>query len=463
MDFMDDNFLLRNKPAVQLYHGYAKHIPVIDYHCHVSPEEIAEDLHYGNLTQVWLNGDHYKWRIVRANGIDENYVTGNASDYDKFLCYADAVSKSAGNPLYHWTHLELQRYFNCNLVLNKQNAPAIWDICNKVLQDGLSVRKMIRRYNVKVICTTDDPADDLRWHKKIREDKSFDVKVLPAFRPDKALNIDSSGFSDYINLLSEVSNTSIDSLEKLLLALESRIEFFSDMGCKLSDHALTHCFYRHDTKMAADAFKKRLSGETLSIVEIECYKTELLLFFAKSFSEHDWTMQLHYGAIRNVNSDMFERLGPDTGFDCIGAADNSNGLSRLLDGISRYCRIPRIIVYSINPNDNTIIDSIIGCFQTADSVNRLQHGSAWWFSDTKTGMESHLNSLASTGVLGNFIGMLTDSRSFLSYTRHEYFRRILCNYIGTLIENGEYPPEIEFAGKMVSDISYTNAERYFSF
>ena len=463
MEFINDDFILKNEHAITLYHNYAKKMPIIDYHCHVNPKEIAEDLHYENLTQVWLKGDHYKWRIIRANGVDESLITGDSSDYNKFLCYAEAVSKSVGNPLYAWTHLELKRYFDCDLILNKENAPRIWEICNKVLQDGLSVRKMIEMYNVKTICTTDDPIDDLRWHKIIKDDKSFNVKVLPAFRPDKAFNIESSGFNEYISILSTVTNIKIAGLDDLFSALLNRIEYFSNVGCKLSDHALKSCFFRRDKGKAETALKKAMTNNNLTDEEVESYQTELLLFFAKVFAQKDWTMQLHYGAIRNVNSKMFNILGPDTGYDSIGSSDNSLGLAKLLDGMSLNYKLPRIVVYSINPNDNAMIDSIIGSFQTGDLINPIQHGCPWWFNDTKLGIENYLSTLSSIGVLGNIVGMLTDSRSFLSYTRHEYFRRILCNYIGSLVENGEYPNDIEYLGKIVEDISYSNAVNYFKF
>ncbi len=462
--FMDDDFLLKNKTSVQLYHEYAKQMPIIDYHCHVSPREISEDLQYENIAQVWLSGDHYKWKLIRSNGIPERLITGNeASDWEKFLQFAKTLPLAIGNPLYHWTHLELKRYFDCDLQLNPENANEIWDLCNQKLRSGFGVRQMIQQSNVEVICTTDDPADSLEWHMSIAEDKGFDVSVLPAFRPDKAMNLESEVFLDYLKKLSASSEIEIKSFEDLLEALDKRIEFFDKMGCKVSDHALEYCFCSRNKDEAILAFEKGLRGETLTLSEIESYKTELLLFFAERFNKLGWTMQIHYGALRNINTKMMKKLGPDTGFDAISSRDSSKGLAELLDAIEQNSGLPKMILYSLNPNDNAMIMSIIGCFQGTETHGKLQHGSAWWFNDTKTGMKDQIRNLASGGILGNFIGMLTDSRSFLSYTRHEYFRRILCNLLGKLVEDGEYPNDMTYLGDLVQDICYRNAKRYFAF
>ena len=463
MSFINENFLLLNETSKILYHEYANDMPIVDYHCHIDPKEIAGDKRYENLTQVWLSGDHYKWRLMRANGADESEVTGDSSDWTKFMRYAEVLPKAAGNPLYHWTHLELKRYFDCDLTLNPSTAKEIWEHCGKVLRDGLSVRRIITGSNVEIICTTDDPADDLKWHKAIAEDDSFPVRVLPAMRPDKAMSPERDGFADYIGLLSETSGVHIASFDDVFPALGKRIEHFNNSGCRLSDHALDYCFYRRDKNAAESAFKKAMNGEKPTRKETESYKTELLLFLAERYRNSGWVMQIHFGALRNANSIMTKSIGPDSGFDCVSAVDSSSGLVKLLDAISTEGGLPKTILYSVNPNDNAMIMSAAGCFLTADGGGSVRHGSAWWFNDTKHGMLEHMTNLASIGVLGNFLGMLTDSRSFLSYTRHEYFRRILCGFIGELIEKGEYPDDIETAGKMVRDISYNNAVNYFGF
>ena len=463
MSFMDEDFLLNTKTSQRLYHGFAEHMPIVDYHCHVSPKEIAEDISYENLTQAWLYGDHYKWRLMRADGADESEVTGNAPDKDKFMRYARTLPKAAGNPLYHWTHLELKRYFDCSLVLNPQNAQRIWEECNGKLSGELSVKKIIAKSNVEVICTTDDPVDDLKWHKETAADAGFKTRVYPAMRPDKALNIEKDGFQDYINSLGQAGGVSINTLEDLFSALENRMDYFDKAGCRLSDHALDYCFCRPDKKAAAFAFERALKGEKPSREEIQSYKTELLMFLARNYLSRGWVMQLHFGAMRNANSAMAKLLGSDTGYDCISAKDSSAGLVRLLDAIASDGGLPKLIVYSVNPNDNIMIDAAIGCFQDSSFPGKIQHGSAWWFNDTRTGILEHLKTSAAVGVLGNFIGMLTDSRSFLSYPRHEYFRRILCGYIGGLMEKGEYPCDMDAAGEMVKDISYNNAVNYFGF
>lgn len=461
--FMDKDFLLDNKTAKKLYHNYSSKMPIIDYHCHINPKEIADDKKYQNITQVWLYGDHYKWRAIRSNGIDEKYITGNSSDYEKFKKWAETLPKLIGNPLYHWTHLELQRYFGYHGILNGETAKEVWDICNKKLET-MSVREIIKSSDVKVICTTDDPVDSLEYHKVIAEDDSFDVKVLPAFRPDKAMNIQKSEFIDYIDKLSAASEIEINSFESIKKALSNRISYFDNNGCKACDHGLDYmvCKIVSDNEVNS-ILKKRIKGEPLNEIEIEQYKTALLLFLGKEYAKRDWVMQLHYSALRNNNTIMFEKTGPDTGFDAISTKDSSQGLSDLLNTLDMKNSLPKTIVYSLNPNDNAMIGSIIGCFQSTDAQGKIQHGAPWWFNDTKEGMIQQMKDLANLSLLGNFIGMLTDSRSFLSYTRHEYFRRIMCNLIGQWVENGEYPDDEDTLKKIIQDISYNNTKKYFNF
>lgn len=464
-NFMCEDFLLSNDTAKKLYHDYAAKMPVIDYHCHINPKEIAENRKFNTITEVWLGGDHYKWRGMRSNGIDEKYITGDASARDKFQKWAETLTKAIGNPLYHWAHLELKKYFGYNGVLNRNTAEEVWTLCNeKLVSPELSVRGIIETSNVKLICTTDDPIDSLEYHVAIKNDPTCKVKVLPAFRPDKAVNVDSPAFISYIEKLGEVCSTTIDSLESLFSALRSRIDFFDSLGCKASDHGLDYVPYHPASLDEINSiFKKALSGKTVSADEAEKYKTALLIFFGKEYAKHGWVMQLHYGAIRNTNSKMFEKLGPDTGFDCIDTTGCAKGIVGLLNALLAEDLLPKTVLYSLNPNDNEVLGTILGCFQGPETAGKIQHGSAWWFNDTKTGMIKQMTDLANLSLLGNFIGMLTDSRSFLSYTRHEYFRRILCNLIGTWVENGEYPNDIETLGRMVQDISYNNTVRYFGF
>ncbi|MCL2634010.1 MAG: glucuronate isomerase [Oscillospiraceae bacterium] len=403
--FLCDNFLLSNKTAETLYHDYAVKMPIFDYHCHVDPQEIAEDRAYDNIAQLWLGGDHYKWRIMRANGVSEEYVTGNADDYDRFMKFAEVLPRSIGNPIYHWTHLELKRYFDCDLILNPENAHKIWEICNEKLRKGLTVRKIIKASNVTAIGTTDDPDDSLEWHIKMKNDSSWDVNVIPTFRPDRLLN----------------SDRPIDEIKAHLI---ERMDYFNEHGCCIADHGLSH---------------------------ISTPDNELLLFCANEYAKRSWVMQLHFNVHRDVNSRMFNKIGANTGFDCISTQDN-NALAGLLNNIEN---LPKTILYSLNPADNMFLATLAGCFPN------MQFGAAWWFNDTKAGMIEQLTAYANAGVLGNFIGMLTDSRSFLSYTRHEYFRRILCNLLGTWVENGEYPADTETLGEVVRDICYNNAFKYF--
>lgn len=462
---MDENFLLSTETAQRLFHSYAETMPVLDYHCHISPEEIATDRRFENITQVWLGGDHYKWRFMRSCGVDEAYITGNASDRDKFFKWAEVLGKAIGNPLYHWSHLELQRYFDYHKPLNQNTASEVWELCNKKLAEkDMSARGLIRKSNVTLICTTDDPIDSLCYHKAIAEDQSFSVQVLPAWRPDRSIAIEKPDFTAYMEQLSSVSHIEINSFPALCKALKVRLDFFDSMGCVVSDHGLDYVMYAPTTEQQADMIlKKRLNGAALSQEEILQFKTMLLLFLGREYARRGWVMQLHYGVKRNNNTRLFQAIGADTGYDCIGDQAPAGELADFLNALECTDELPKTILYSLSPNDNAAIETIMGCFQNSQAVSKLQHGSAWWFNDHRPGMEAHLRSLASLGNLSGFVGMLTDSRSFLSYTRHEYFRRILCEYIGTLVENGEFADDEQILSDLVKDISYRNAVAYFGF
>lgn len=462
--FMDQDFLLSNDSAKSLFHTYAEKMPVVDYHCHINPQEIFEDRKFDTITQVWLGGDHYKWRQMRSNGVDERYITGDATDREKFQKWAETLSKLIGNPLYHWSHLELQRYFGYTGYLNGDTAEEVWNLCNEKLHDAsMSARNIIKQSNVTVICTTDDPADTLEWHHKIAADSSFDTKVLPAWRPDKAMNVEKPDFASYIAKLSTVSGMEIKDFASLKAALINRMEFFKNQGCSVSDHALEYVMYvpADDAELEA-IFAKGLSGETISKDDELKYKTAFMLFAAKEYNRMGWVMQLHYGCKRDNNAMMFETIGADTGYDCINNYAPSAQMADFLNDLSATNEIPKTIIYSLNPNDNASIGTILGCFQS-DYPGKIQQGSAWWFNDHKTGMTEQMTSLANLGCLGNFIGMLTDSRSFLSYTRHEYFRRILCELIGGWVDNGEYPDDQKALKEIIEGISYNNAIKYFNF
>lgn len=463
--FMDENFLLQSETAVRLYHDFAKNMPIIDYHCHLNPREIAENKKYRNITEILLGGDHYKWRAMRFNGIEEQYITGNAPDKDKFMKWAETMSYCIGNPLFHWTHLELKRFFGIDAVLSPETAEEIWDQCNEMLQkDEFTARSLIRRSNVKVLCTTDDPTDTLEYHDAIVGDKSFDVKVLPTFRPDKGINIEKPGFAEWLAKLSKVSEIDIRSLEELKTALSRRLEFFHSRGCRLSDHALEPVVYMESTDTeAAVILQKALTGADLGADEIMKYKTNIMVFLGSRYNKLGWAMQLHLSCLRNNNHRQFKLLGPDTGFDAIDDSSLAKPLSQLLDKINDVDSLPKTILYGLNPRDNELLSAMAGCFQGDGIPGKVQFGSGWWFNDQKDGMERQMTALAHTGLLSRFVGMLTDSRSFLSYTRHEYFRRILCNIIGQWAENGETPNDLSLLGKMVKDISYKNAEIYFNF
>lgn len=463
--FMDENFLLSTETAQELYHEFAEKMPVLDYHCHINPQEIAEDRKFDTITQVWLGGDHYKWRQMRSNGVDEYCITGDAPDREKFQKWAETLEKAIGNPLYHWSHLELQRFFGYHGVLNGDTAEEVWNLCNAKLQeDSMSVRNLIRQSNVTLICTTDDPADDLRWHKMIAEDDSFEVQVLPAWRPDKAMNLEKPDYIEYLDKLGKAADIEIKSFKDLKAALSKRMAFFDEMGCRASDHALEHVMYAP----ASDAeieniFTERLIGAQISREDELKFKTAFMMFVAGEYTKLGWAMQLHYGCKRDNNTTMYKKLGPDTGYDCINNYAPSSEIADFLNALNEAGNLPKTILYSLNPNDDEALGTILGCFQNSDAIGKIQQGSAWWFNDNKTGMMKQMTSLANLGLLGNFNGMLTDSRSFLSYPRHEYFRRILCELIGGWVENGEYPKDMKSLEKIIKGISYNNAVRYFGF
>lgn len=462
--FLDRDFLLDTNTAKHLYHDYAQNMPIIDYHCHLSPKEIYEDIRYSNITELWLGGDHYKWRQMRANGVKEQYITGNASDKDKFIKWAKTLEMAIGNPLYHWSHLELKRYFGYEGYLSLENAEEVWNFCNNRLNsDGLSSRKLIEMSKVEVICTTDDPVDSLYWHKKLREDK-FKVKVLPTWRPDKALQIEKDGFLDYLTVLSSVSGVEITDFDSLVDALRIRLEFFVKNGCKVSDHGLTYIMYEdYNESEVNEIIKKKIEGELLTEIEQRKYKTAFMVAMGKEYACKNLVMQIHYGVIRDLNKKIYNDLGADAGIDAINNYSSSTEMGKYLNALSEVDLLPKTIIYPLNSSDFDALGTVIGCFQDSSTIGKIQHGSGWWFNDNKAGMIKQMTSLANLGLLGNFIGMLTDSRSFLSYTRHEYFRRIMCNLIGNLVENGEYPNDERSLKKIVEGISYNNAKRYFDF
>ncbi|HEX2946911.1 MAG TPA: glucuronate isomerase [Clostridia bacterium] len=463
--FMDDDFLLQNETAKRLYHDYAKDMPIIDYHCHLNPKEIAENRLYGNITEAWLGGDHYKWRAMRANGVGEQYVTGSADDRSKFMKWAETMPACIGNPLYHWTHLELRRYFGINELLSPETAEDIWNRCNEKLRThDFTPRSLIQRSNVKALCTTDDPVDSLEYHEAIARDKTFNVKVLPSFRPDNAINIEKPSFNEWIGRLVQAAGMEIRTLDDLKSALVKRLEFFHSKGCRLSDHGLEPAVFMDCTEAeAAAVFEKAVCEGEISPDEVKKYKTHMLIFLGTQYSRLGWVMQLHIGCIRNTNSKQFRLLGPNTGFDAIDDENFAGALSSLLDRINDAGGLPKTILYCLNPRDNEVLSAIAGSFQDGTAPGKIQFGSGWWFNDQKDGMQKQMTTLAAMGLLSRFVGMLTDSRSFLSYTRHEYFRRILCNMIGELAEKGEAPDDIKLLGGMVQDICYNNAVKYFGF
>jgi len=466
-NFMDEHFLLQNETAKRLYHDYASKQPIIDYHCHLNPQEIFEDKRFGNLAEIWLYGDHYKWRAMRANGVEERLVTGGpgVEDYDRFLAWARTVPSTLGNPLYHWSHLELRRYFGIEETINEKNAPVIWEKANAILRsESFSVRQLIKEQQVKVICTTDDPTDSLEYHEGIKGLKDFDCLVLPSFRPDKGLEIRRETFLPWVRKLEQVSGIKVENYEGFLAALDSRIDFFAKVGCKVSDHALDQVMYAETSFEEASAiYAKALRGEALTLEDERKYKTYTLTHLGEQYSKRGWAMQLHIHASRNNNARMFARLGPDTGFDSINDGELAYPLTKLLDAIDAKAGLPRTILYSLNPKDYEVLGTVMGSFQGGGIPGKIQLGSAWWFNDTKDGMLRQMNVLANMGLLARFVGMLTDSRSFLSFPRHEYFRRILCNMLGEWVEQGEAPNDMELLGGLVEDICYKNAKNYFGF
>jgi len=463
--FMDDDFLLQTETAKRLYHEHASKMPIFDYHCHISPQEIAEDRRFNNLAEIWLHGDHYKWRAMRTNGVDEKYCTGNASDWEKFQKWAETAPYAMRNPLYHWTHLELRNPFGITTQLNPASARQIWDTCNSLLNTkDFSCRGIIRKANVKVICTTDDPVDSLEYHRSIKE-SGFEVKVIPAWRPDKAMAIeDPKTFNAYVGLLEAASGISIGSFDQFMEAIEKRHLFFHENGCRLSDHGLETIYAEDYTDAEVKViFDHVRNGKTPSPEELLKFKSAMLYEFAVMDHKRNWTQQYHLGAMRNNNTKMFELVGADKGFDSIGDYPAATALSKFLNRLDYNNKLTRTILYNLNPGDNAMMATMIGNFQDGSEAGKIQWGSGWWFLDQKDGMINQLNALSNLGLLSRFVGMLTDSRSFLSYSRHEYFRRILCNLIGNDVENGEIPADIEFLGQMVENISYNNAEKYFRF
>ena len=462
--FLDDDFLLTTPTARRLYQ-VARSMPILDYHCHLDPKEIAQDRRFENITQVWLGGDHYKWRLMRANGVDEAYITGDAPDREKFQKWAETLELAIGNPLYHWSHLELRRYFGYEGVLNGDTAQEVWELCNQKLQEpGMSARNLIANSGVTLVCTTDDPADSLEWHQQLAQDSSFPVKVLPAWRPDAAMGLERPEYLDYLQRLGQAAGVEIRTYADLKEALLSRMAFFDKMGCRASDHALTVAVCQPASEEELErVFQKRLEGEPLTQEELAAFQTGFLRFVAGEYKRLGWVMQLHYGCRRNNNTRMFHKLGRDTGYDAVLQGTPSLEVAAFLDLLASQDALPRMVLYSLNPNDDEGLHSVIGCFQDGTPLGRIQQGSAWWFNDHKAGMVKQLTAFANGGLLGNFIGMLTDSRSFLSYPRHEYFRRILCELLGAWVENGEYPADWKSLEKMVRGVCYNNAVEFFGF
>ncbi len=462
--FLDDDFLLTTPTARRLYQ-VARSMPILDYHCHLDPKEIAQDRRFENITQVWLGGDHYKWRLMRANGVDEAYITGDAPDREKFQKWAETLELAIGNPLYHWSHLELRRYFGYEGVLNGDTAQEVWELCNQKLQEpGMSARNLIANSGVTLVCTTDDPADSLEWHQQLAQDSSFPVKVLPAWRPDAAMGLERPEYLDYLQRLGQAAGVEIRTYGDLKKALLSRMAFFDKMGCRASDHALTVAVCQPASEEELErVFQKRLEGEPLTQEELAAFQTGFLRFVAGEYKRLGWVMQLHYGCRRNNNTRMFHKLGRDTGYDAVLQGTPSLEVAAFLNLLASQDALPRMVLYSLNPNDDEGLNSVIGCFQDGTPLGRIQQGSAWWFNDHKAGMVKQLTAFANGGLLGNFIGMLTDSRSFLSYPRHEYFRRILCELLGAWVENGEYPADWKALEKMVRGVCYNNAVEFFGF
>lgn len=460
--FMDENFLLETPTAQKLYHEYAASQPIIDYHCHLPPEQIAQNKQFANITEIWLGGDHYKWRFMRSSGVTEDFVTGTQPDREKFRKFCQVLPMGVGNPLFHWSHLELQRYFGTKTLVSGATADELWEVCNaQIGKPELSARGLMTRSNVRAVCTTDDPVDDLANHKAIAA-SGFQVKVLPTFRPDKSFNIDRAGFQDYIHKLATVSGVQINNFGDLLKALDLRLDYFAAHGCKLSDHAIDIAFFAPASETELSQILARaMANETVSKDDADKFKTAVMLHLGREYAKRGWAMQLHIGAQRNNNTRMFNKLGPDTGWDSIADDLISGKIARFLDTLDGDDLLPKTILYNLNPIHNEVLATMLGNYQDGKVIGKMQFGSGWWFLDQKDGMTRQLTALSQLGNLGAFVGMLTDSRSFLSYTRHEYFRRILCNLIGSWVENGEYPQDWAMLKQIVEGICYNNAERYF--
>ncbi len=455
MNFIHDDFMLTNETAKKLFHQYAENLPIIDYHCHLNPQAIYENKNFRNAFDLFLSGDHYKWRQMRSNGTDERLITGDGDEFEKWMEFAKAMPYLIGNPLYHWTHFELKRYFGIDEILSPDTAKAIWDKCNELLaKDEFKPQALILRSKVETICTTDDPLDDLKYHKLLAQD-GFETKVLPTFRPDKAVEILNTGWKEYIE------KTGAKTFSELLDFLTDRIEYFHNTGCRISDHGLNYVPYEEGD--ASLVFDKKLSGEEISVQEADIFKTAVIKHCGENYARLGWAMQLHVGAVRNNNTLMFNKLGPDTGFDSINDLCIAERLAKFLDCLEVNDRLPKTILYTLNPKDNYVLGTMLGNFQKAPTPSKIQFGSGWWFNDQRDGMVNQMCSLANLGMLGRFVGMLTDSRSFVSYPRHEYFRRIMCNLIGTWVENGEYPMDEASLKTIVEGISYYNAKEYFKF
>jgi len=464
--FLNEDFLLQTETAKKLYHEHAVKMPILDYHCHIPPQDIANDRQFDNITQIWLYGDHYKWRAMRTNGVEERYCTGEASDKEKFEKWAETLPHTIRNPLFIWTHLELKRFFGIEKILSPATSMEIWNECNEKLRTPeYSVRNLVSKANVHTICTTDDPVDSLEYHRQIKNDSDFDIAVFPAWRPDKAMAVENSGiYNDYLNKLAEAADTTINSFDSFMDALDKRHSFFHDNGCRLSDHGLeTAIAVDYNLKEIETIFEKIRGGNELDENEIKKFKSCMLHEFGVMDHSRGWTQQFHIGALRNNNTRMYKKLGPDTGFDSIGDFEIARPLARLLDGLDMKDQLAKTILYNLNPGDNELMATMIGNFQDGSFPGKMQFGSGWWFLDQKDGMEKQMNALSNLGLLSRFVGMLTDSRSFLSYTRHEYFRRTLCNLIGTDVENGEIPDDMELLGEMVENICFNNAYNYFNF
>lgn len=462
--FIHEDFLLTNEMAKILYHDYAKDLPIIDYHCHLDPKEIWEDKQYRSISEIWLAGDHYKWRALRSNGVEENYVTGDASDKEKFLAWAKTVPHTIGNPLYHWTHLELARYFDYFELLNEENAEEVWNLTNDKLADpSFRARHLVTSSRVEMIGTTDDPTDSLEFHDKLANDSSFQPKVLPTFRPDKGIEIQKDTFLPWVEKLAACTNQEINNLEDFLGVLEARVAYFHAKGARLSDHGISEMVFEAASKHeVATIFLKALRKQEITEQDARKYKTYILVFLGQQYAEKGWTMQLHIGAMRNNNRRMFQLLGADSGFDTIEDYPVAQPLAKFLDQLDHTNHLPKTILYCLNPKDNFVLAALAGSYHEAGIAGKVQFGSGWWYNDQKDGMIRQMKDLANIGLLSRFVGMLTDSRSFLSYTRHEYFRRILCNLLGEWVENGEVPNDVKLLGEMVKNISYGNAKNYFS-